>query len=160
MNKTDGKVILEHLILVTAKESRYLMKTAHRMMATGIDIAWVKSLEESDEHSEMLDAFVSRYGRLQDTLGDKLIPALLRVTLEKTGSQLDNILRAEKLGWIESAESWIEIRELRNRMVHEYMTTPEELLEALQLALRSVPVLIDAQKRMADVAAHMCTARN
>lgn len=152
MNKTDSKVIVEQLILVTAKESRYLMRTANRLMASRIDVAWVKSLEESDENSEMLDAFVSRYGRLQDTLGDKLIPALLRATLEKTGSQLDNILRAEKLGWIESTESWIELRELRNRMVHEYMETPEDLFEALQQALRSVPILIEAQKRMADAA--------
>ncbi|MEB3203599.1 MAG: hypothetical protein VKP57_02760 [Candidatus Sericytochromatia bacterium] len=27
---------------------------------------------------------------------------------------------AEKRGWIESAESWLEIRELRNPAVHEY----------------------------------------
>lgn len=41
------------------------------------------SLDESDENNEMLDAFVSRYSRLQDTLGDKLLPVLLRASLEK-----------------------------------------------------------------------------
>lgn len=152
MNKTDSKVIVDQLIKVTSKESRYLMRTAARMLALKIDVSWVKSLEESDENSEMLDAFVSRYSRLQDTLGDKLLPALLRAGLEKTGSQLDNVLRAEKLGWIGSTESWIELRELRNRMVHEYMESPVDLLEALQQALRSVPILVEAQKRMADVA--------
>jgi hypothetical protein len=50
----------------------------------------------------------------------ELLPALLQVSLEKTGSQLDNLLRAEKMGWISSAESWIEIRTLRNKLVHEY----------------------------------------
>lgn len=100
----------------------------------------------------MLDAFVSRYSRLQDTLGDKLLPALLQTSLEKTGAQLDNLLRAEKLNWIESTESWIELRELRNRMVHEYMETVDVLLEALQQALYSVPVLIETQRRMAEYA--------
>ncbi len=152
MNKADSKAIVEQLIQITSKEARYLLRTATRLHALKIDISWVKSLDESDENSEMLDAFVSRHGRLQDTLGDKLLPALLRASLEKTGAQLDNLLRAEKFGWIESTESWVELRELRNRLVHEYMETADDLLEALQQALRSVPVLIETQRRMAEYA--------
>ncbi|MEI6067685.1 MAG: hypothetical protein WCP96_10115 [Methylococcaceae bacterium] len=95
----------------------------------------------------MLDAFVSRYGRLQDTLGDKLLPAILRASLEKTGAQLDNLLRAEKLGWIESTQSWIELRELRNRLVHEYIESADDLLNALQQALQGVHILAETQLR-------------
>ena len=152
MNTADSKVMVEHLVQTTEKEARYLIRTAGRLQALKIDISWVKSLEENDENSEMLDAFVARYSRLQDTLGDKLLPALLRASLEKTGSQLDNLLRAEKLGWIESTESWVELRELRNRLVHEYMETASDMLEALRQGLNSVPVLIDAQRRMAEYA--------
>lgn len=142
--------IAGQLIRVTEKEARYLERTADRLRALNIDLAWVASLENSDEHSEMLDAFVSRYGRLQDTLGDKLLPAMLRGGLEKTGSQLDNLLRAEKLGWIESTQIWIELRELRNRLVHEYMESAGDLLSALQQALQGVHVLTETQLRMAD----------
>jgi hypothetical protein len=85
-------------------------------------------------------------------VGDKLLPVLLRASLEKTGAQLDNLLRAEKLGWVESTESWVELRELRNRLVHEYMETADGLLEALQLALHNVPVLIETQRHMAEYA--------
>ena len=152
MSKVDNKAIVAHLIQITAKEVRYLQRTTTRLSAIKIDIAWVKSLDENDGDSEMLDAFVSRYSRLQDTLGDKLLPALLRASLEKTGAQLDNLLRAEKLAWIESTEEWVELRELRNRMVHEYIETAEDMLEALQQALLSVSVLIDTQNRMANYA--------
>src|SRR3989337_4305402 len=119
--------IAEQLVRITAKEVRYLERTVNRLRNMNIDLVWVESLENSDEHSEMLDALVSRYGRLQDTLGDKLLPAMLRLSLEKTGSQLDNLLRAEKLGWIESTQVWIELRELRNRLVHEYMESASDL---------------------------------
>ena len=95
----------------------------------------------------MLDAFVSRYGRLQDTLGDKLLPTILRASLEKTGAQLDNLLRAEKLGWIESVQVWIELRELRNRLVHEYIESADDLLNALQQALQGVHILTETQLR-------------
>ncbi|MBK7766271.1 MAG: hypothetical protein IPI44_09235 [Sulfuritalea sp.] len=145
----DSQRIVEQLVRVTAKEARYLERTADRLRALNIDLPWVESLEDSDEHSEMLDAFVSRYGRLQDTLGDKLLPALLRAGLEKTGAQLDNLLRAEKLGWMESTQTWIELRELRNRLVHEYMESAGDLLDALQQALQGVSILTKTQVRMA-----------
>lgn len=152
MNKADIKAIVEKLIKITSKEACFLLRTAARLEEQKIDISWIKSLDESDGNSEMLDAFVSRYSRLQDTLGDKLLPALLRASLEKTGAQLDNLLRAEKLGWVESTESWVELRELRNRLAHEYMETVEDLLEALQLALCSVSLLTETQRRMAEYA--------
>ena len=146
----DRLFLITQLIKVTEKEARYLTRTANRLNELNINLSWVESLDNNDLHSEMLDAFVSRYGRLQDTLGDKLLPAMLRGSLEKTGSQLDNLLRAEKLGWIESTQIWIEMRELRNRLVHEYIESPSDLLSALQQALKCVTILIETQDRMAN----------
>ena len=146
----DRLFLITQLVKVTEKEARYLTRTANRLNELNINLSWVESLDNNDLHSEMLDAFVSRYGRLQDTLGDKLLPAMLRGSLEKTGSQLDNLLRAEKLGWIESTQIWIEIRELRNRLVHEYIEPPSNLLSALQQALTCVTILIETQDRMAN----------
>jgi len=144
--------IVKQLLLRTEKEVRYLSLTSERIKALNIDINWVENLEQNISDSEMLDAFVSRFSRLQDTLGDKLLLALLRVSLETTGSQLDNLLRAEKMGWIVSTEKWIEIRTLRSRLVHEYMDSTADLLTALIVALNNVAVLIDAQTRMAEYA--------
>jgi uncharacterized protein with HEPN domain len=93
----------------------------------------------------MLDAFVARLGRLQDTIGDKLLPAFLKLNLEPVGSQLDNLFRAEKLGWIDSVEQWIELRGLRNSLVHEYMTSPEKLLFALKKVVQLGDMLIKTQ---------------
>ena len=148
----NSQFIVTQLIRVTAKEARYLERTADRLRALNIDLQWVESLDDNDEHSEMLDAFISRYGRLQDTLGGKLLPAMLHTSLEKTGSQLNNLLRAEKLGWIASTQTWIELRELRNRLVNEYIESPNILLIALQQALLCVNILTETQTRMADYA--------
>lgn len=144
--------VVAQLIRITQKEVRYLVRTAERLKQQAPDLAWVRSLQDNDERGEMLDAFVSRFGRLQDTLGDKLLPALLRASLEKTGTQLDNLLRAEKLGWIGSVQAWIELRELRNRLIHEYTESPEGLLEALLDALQGVQVLCEVQSHMATYA--------
>ena len=71
--------------------------------------------------AERLDAFVARFGRLQDTVGDKLLPSLLMALAEPVGPAIDNLDKAEKFGWIESTEDWMEMRRLRNQMVHEYI---------------------------------------
>lgn len=120
-DSATSAAILVRLLEVTAREAEYLGRTARRLSAQQPAIDWVRSLPDNDARSELLDAFVSRYRRLQDTLGDKLLPALLKASQERTGSQIDNLLRAEKLGWIESAAAWIGLRELRNRLVHEYV---------------------------------------
>lgn len=97
--------IVEQLARITANEVRYLEQVVNKLRLMNIDLAWVESLENSEDHSVTLDAFVARFGRLQDTLGDKLLPALLRLNLEKVGSQLDNLFRGEKFGWIESTQT-------------------------------------------------------
>lgn len=145
-------LVLRQLLRVTAREADYLARTAARVRAQRADLDWVASLPNNDDRSELLDAFVSRYGRLQDTLGDKLVPTMLKASLEQTGSQIDNLLRAEKLGWLASTEEWVALRAIRNRLVHEYVESPERLLEALQTALSGVDLLLRVQRRLQEEA--------
>lgn len=147
--KPDPWFLVARLLPVTEKEARHLGITADRLRAAQPNLDWVRSLESNVEGAEMLDAFVSRFSRLQDTLGDKLVPAMLRASLEPSGTQLDNLLRAEKLGWISSAERWIELRMPRNRLVHEYMDSPDDLLQAVHGAQDGVEFLISTQRRIA-----------
>ncbi|NWG73470.1 MAG: hypothetical protein HXY24_02495 [Rubrivivax sp.] len=100
---------------------------------------------------ERVDAFVARFGRLQDTLADKLLPARLDWLAEPVGPAIDNLVRAERLGWLQSTDAWLEIRRLRNRMIHEYVRDPAELAQALERAHAAVPMLRAAAQRMADI---------
>jgi hypothetical protein len=134
---------LQFLLETVAKERRHLLLTTQRLFSEDINAAWVASLEERTDVAERLDAFVARFGRLQDTLGDKLIPALLRHLLENPGSNLDNLNRMEKLGLLISVDDWIEARNLRNRLIHEYMNDPEEFSSALHRAHQLVDLLDD-----------------
>lgn len=88
-----------------------------------------------------LDAFVSRFCRLQDTLGDKLLPVYLSIQLEAIGTVLDNLNRAEKLGLITSVADWIEARSLRNSLVHKYTKDVGLLRQSIFCALEFVPML-------------------
>jgi hypothetical protein len=149
MRKLDEQFFLaEELLRITAKEVHYLERTRNRLISHQINLEWVNSLANSDAHSDILDAFVARFGRLQDRLGDKLLPTLLRLNMEKVGSQLDNLILAEKLGWLSSTDDWIELRGLRNLLIHEYLQSPSDLLKPLLQALEAVSLLGQVHLRL------------
>ena len=100
--------------------------------------------------SERLDAFVARFARLQDSLGDKLLPALLTALAEPVGAAIDNLNRGERLGWLPSVEAWRAIRALRNQMIHEYVEDRRVLESALVAARDAVPMLSAVASRMCD----------
>ncbi|MDN5872406.1 MAG: hypothetical protein L0H73_17050 [Nitrococcus sp.] len=130
------------LMETVERQGRHLLTTTRRLFSQPIDPGWVEALGEKPELAERLDAFVARFARMQDTIGDRLIPELRRHLLETPGAALDNLNRMEKLGLLSSVVDWVEARNLRNRLVHEYMRDPEEFACALQRAHALVPLLI------------------
>lgn len=146
---TPGKLArLQFLARVVGKECRHLETTDRRLFATAMTSVRAASLADDTDLAERVEAFVGRFGRLQDTLADKLLPAILAALGEQTGAQIDNLDRAERLGWVESADQWLAIRQLRNQMVHEYMEDMAMLASALQSGHGFVASLLRAANAM------------
>lgn len=140
---------LHFLADVVVREAQSLALTDRRLFGAEFGLAEAASLPTNAELGERVDAFVARFGRLQNTLAGALLPRLLEVLLEPVGSVLDNLNRAERLGWIRSASEWAELGLLRNRMVHEYVREIQELVDALQAAHAGVGDLISATTALA-----------
>ncbi len=138
---------LEFLTRVTGKECKYLLDTDSRLFGDLFTTEMAQKIEADPILAERLDAFVSRFGRLQDTVGDKLLPALLLALAETPGPAIDNLDKAEKFGFIESADAWLEMRKLRNLMVHEYIEDMAVLSSALRNGHEFVPALVAAARR-------------
>ena len=79
------------LLDVVAREGHHLVDTHGRLFAEEFDADWLSRLEHDVVLSERVDAFAARFGRMQDTLGEKLIPELLRCLAERPGAVLDNL---------------------------------------------------------------------
>ena len=126
------------------KEAAHLQYTHRTLFAQPIDAAWVQQLTTRDDLAEKIDAFVSRFGRLQDHLGEKLIPRFAALLGEAPQSVLDVLAYAEKAQWVESAEAFIGARKLRNLLVHEYMSDTQLFLQALLSAREAAEMLFRA----------------
>ena len=143
---------LQFLVRVVRKECKHLTTTDQRLFGNLFTREQATRLEEDPDLAERVEAFVGRFGRLQDTVGDKLLPLLLTALGEKSSAAIDNLDRAERLGLLESADEWMAMRNLRNQMVHEYVEDPVVLSSALQTGHAFVPALIaTANKMIAEI---------
>lgn len=136
------KLRLQFLSRVVKKEANYLQDTDARLFATSLGVIDLQRISQDALLAERLDAFVSRFGRLQDTLADKFLPALLDAMAETRGAATENLDRAEKLGWLESTDDWLVMRKLRNQMVHEYIEDLVILCDSLKAGHAFVNTLV------------------
>jgi hypothetical protein len=139
---------LQFLTRVVHKECLHLLTTDRRLFAVPFTSEQANQLETDADLAERVEAFVGRFSRLQDTIGDKLLPLLLDALGEKSSSVIDNLDRAERLGWLTSSDEWMTIRNLRNQMIHEYVEDLAVFASALQTGHTFVPTLITAADKM------------
>lgn len=132
---------LRFLAETVLAEAKLLRITDGRLFALPMDSTRAATLRHDIDLAERVDAFVARFGRLQDTVGDKLLPGVLAWLAEPVGPAIDNLARAERLGWVGSAAAWIECRQLRNFMIHEGVSDMTVLAAALTTGHQAVPLL-------------------
>lgn len=134
------------------REVAGLQRTRKRLFDAGeIDGAWVESMTDRPEREDLAESFAAKFNRFQDTLGDKLLPRILDWVAEPVGPFIDNLDRAERLGWLRSADRWVQARRLRNRLVHEYVDDPVEFAAALNLANRFIDELLETRSHLERV---------
>jgi hypothetical protein len=143
------------MLTVVSKEAILLAETRKRLFGpANIDAAWINGLSTNDYWGDVLEAFTSRFGRMLDNLGDKLLPSLALLEGERPGSAINNYNKAEQRGLIRSAEDWMTMRTLRNRLVHEYLNDVNEFVDSLHLAKTLTDDLLLAYKNIRHYAEH------
>ncbi|KAF3981978.1 MAG: hypothetical protein HFP81_10255 [Methylococcales symbiont of Hymedesmia sp. n. MRB-2018] len=76
------------------------------------------------------DQLVFRFSKLQDTLGERVLPAILILSKEdvKRKTFIDILNRLEELEIINKTQ-WLNLREVRNQIAHEYSFNTTEVVE-------------------------------
>ncbi len=108
----------------------------------GIDRKAEYSLDELDH----FEGLTSRFARLSDVLIQKIFRLIDTLDLDSSGTVRDRIHRAEKKELISSSGIFVEIRELRNEIAHEYLTV--ELNKIYAHVIEWTPVLLDSVQRV------------
>jgi len=99
------------------------------------------SSELNIEQQEKLEALTSRFARLSDLITQKSLRLIEKLDLELSSSFIDRINLAEKKGLIKSADEFIQIRQLRNAISHDY--DMDALVSIFASCIKYAPQLIE-----------------
>lgn len=101
---------------------------------------WVEmdcSVFEDFEKIKTIDTFIYRFIKLQDLMGEKLF----KLFLDEIGEYKDNMSlldvldKLEKFEIISHAYEWMEYRQLRNKLTHEYPNNEQDIIDGIYLAI-------------------------
>jgi len=93
----------------------------------------------SDEEIEHIDVLIFRFSKLQDTMGSKLFPMLLKSLGEdiKPMSFIDRLNRLEELEFCNTIK-WLNLREIRNNIAHEYFSNKYQIVDSINELYNSI----------------------
>lgn len=97
---------------------------------------------DSDDLS-YLDQLIFRFSKLQDSMGNRLFPFLLRALGEDIDGKpfIDVLTKMEKLNLLENHKDWFLLRETRNLLTHEYPFVTQEIIDGLNLLIEQTYLL-------------------
>lgn len=139
---TDRILLLEQQLLAMAQMEALLKWSLDRCQAVPLAADQMPGQEDL----EKFESLTARFARFNDILLQKIFRLIDIIDLDDAGTVRDRINRAEKKGLIEDAQAFIEIRELRNSIAHEYQ--PEALSVIFPETLKATPTLLDIAERV------------
>ena len=107
---------------------------------------------EDIEKIKAIDSFIYRFTKIQDKMGDKFFPAVLRELQEYKNAMalIDVLNRLEKLELLKNSDDWIDYRKLRNALTHEYPNNSQDVIEAINLSIEVYEEMKNIYKKMLE----------
>ncbi|MBN2824430.1 MAG: hypothetical protein JXQ76_03820 [Campylobacterales bacterium] len=86
---------------------------------------------------------IFRFSKLQDTMEDKVFPAILELSGEKVKKMtvINRLNRLEELELLYKDE-WMRLRKDRNEIAHEYSFNQEEVVESINIIYNRIEDLL------------------
>ncbi len=102
-----------------------------------------------DVQKSFIDQLIFRFSKLQDSMGEKLFPAVLILAEEdvKKKTFLDVLTRLEELGLV-TRQEWLRLREVRNEIAHEYTSNQTNVVASIVMIYEQSDSLIELYQRI------------
>ncbi len=123
--------------LAVARKMHTHLSRSHTKAAPIIPLQTAAVSTLDNEQIDLLDLYLSRFGKLQDYMVSKVFRAIAKASLEDTSqdvSTLDTLNRMAKFGVITNLDAWLKARLLRNAFAHEYLDDDAAIAENVNAA--------------------------
>jgi hypothetical protein len=143
---TSGELLVKQRLDTSIEKCRLHLKRleyATNQVAGLFPLSFDKYKILSEAAIGNIDQMVFRFTKLQDEIGNNtfrfLLDYLEEDILNKPFRDILNIL--ERLKIIESCDTWLTLREIRNDIAHEYPVMVDETIEKLNHLFIQIPAL-------------------
>lgn len=132
--------------IASTHESRILTALKHLHNTFPLTEESVEHL--SDNQLLNIEMLTSRFAKLQDYLGTKVFDMFFEVEQENVDgfTMIDKLNKLEKLGIINDAHQWRDMRDARNIVEHEYPDNPLLIASNLNKIYEMIPHLLEIKK--------------
>ena len=131
---------------------RHIQRIDEALEAMHTDLPMsVDSYTNLDENQiRCMDQFIFRFSKLQDAMGAKIFRYVLEYLDEDVSAlpMRDILNLLERYHFIDSADEWGYIRELRNEIAHDYPLMENDIVSVLNELISKVSILKSIYKRM------------
>lgn len=110
----------------------------------------VESYQNIDKiESSFIDQLIFRFSKLQDTIGESILRGILIKSKENVEKMtfIDILNKLEKLDVLNKYQ-WLELREVRNEIAHEYSYNPDEVVDNINLVYKKSDELIEIYHKL------------
>jgi len=99
--------------------------------------------------SSFIDQLNFRFSKLQDTIGESILKGILILSKEPVEKMtfLDILNRLDKLEILQK-DKWLELREVRNEIAHEYSFNQDEVVDNINMVYEKTDELIMVYKEL------------
>ena len=118
------------------------LKASHDEALKFMPLTASKFAELTTLQDAFLDMMTTRFSKLQDIIGARIFPLILEILGEDAATFIDKLNKLEKLDYISDVDWWMELRELRNQITHDYPDDYEILSKHFCALITSVHELL------------------
>lgn len=124
-------------------QHRHRLLVAKKNLQTIVPLDVEKYSNLSDENISFIDQMIFRFSKLQDSMGEKIFPAILLLNGEdiKSKTFIDRLNRLEELNLL-NKEEWMQLRKDRNEIAHEYSFNQDEVVDSINMVYELVSKII------------------
>ncbi len=144
---TNKKRLISYFI--EAQKHIALISESLEVLEPKIPIKEYEALNQLERFA--LNALIFRFSKLQDLIGVKIFRTYLDFSGFETAEKsfFDILREIEKEGIID-IDSWSELRELRNKIAHEYPEDIDEMIESINLFIEKSGELITISNKLEE----------
>ncbi|MDP1691444.1 MAG: hypothetical protein Q8L49_05755 [Burkholderiaceae bacterium] len=108
----------------------------------------IEALEHDSALRRLTDQIIYRFTKMQDAMGERLVPVTLGWLREphEDWSMRDRLDRLERLGFLD-VDAWLQWRDVRNRLAHEYPDQADLRFAALLAAMDAARGMVQVYDR-------------